>query len=133
MKRGLLVGDALLTGTPFHDELQVEVSDEWSHKVGHSFVEGIRQTGTYYDMRIRLDGEYAVFQRLMALSFQRSVSGIGRGVYSAPRWCNCRPIRVLCGSAMESAPAPQGSRVVDECRRVTLTPRPRLRAQAPRS
>ena len=65
MKRGLLVGDALLTGTPFHDELQVEVSDEWSHKVGHSFVEGIRQTGTYYDMRIRLDGEYKIGAILM--------------------------------------------------------------------
>ena len=66
MKRGLLIGDALLQGTPYmlvaqvHDELQCEVSDEHSHRVGHSFVEGIRGAGAYYDMRIKLDGEYSV-------------------------------------------------------------------------
>ena len=66
MKRGLLLGDKLLQGTPYmlvaqvHDELQCEVSDEHSHRVGHCFVEGIRQAGQYYDMRIKLDGEYSV-------------------------------------------------------------------------
>jgi DNA polymerase-1 len=66
MKRGLLIGDALLQGTPYklvaqvHDELQCEVTDEHSHRVGHSFVEGIRGAGAYYDMRIKLDGEYSV-------------------------------------------------------------------------
>jgi DNA polymerase I-like protein with 3'-5' exonuclease and polymerase domains len=66
MKRALLIGDELLTGTPYklvaqvHDELQCEVSDEHSHRVGHQFVEGIRAAGLHYDMRIKLDGEYSV-------------------------------------------------------------------------
>jgi DNA polymerase I-like protein with 3'-5' exonuclease and polymerase domains len=66
MKRGLLIGDALLQGTPYklvaqvHDELQCEVTDEHSHRVGHQFVEGIRGAGVYYNMRIKLDGEYSV-------------------------------------------------------------------------
>jgi DNA polymerase I-like protein with 3'-5' exonuclease and polymerase domains len=66
MKRGLLIGDELLQDTPYklvaqvHDELQCEVSDEHSHRVGHMFVEGIRQAGQFYRMRIKLDGEYSV-------------------------------------------------------------------------
>ena len=66
MKRALLIGDAKLHGTPYklvaqvHDELQCEVSDEHSHRVGHQFVEGIRAAGLHYDMRIKLDGEYSV-------------------------------------------------------------------------
>ena len=68
MKRALLIGDARLHGTPYklvaqvHDELQVEVSDEWSHRVGHSFVEGIRGAGLHYNMRCKLDGEYKIGQ-----------------------------------------------------------------------
>ena len=68
MKRALVRGVEILDAAcatywialQIHDEIQVEAPLDWADAVGKAFVQGIRDAGTYYNMRIKLDGEAKV-------------------------------------------------------------------------
>lgn len=66
MKRALVIGSDMLRGTAYklvaqvHDEIQCETLAGNAEEVGNAFVTGIREAGTFYNMRIALDGEAKV-------------------------------------------------------------------------